>query len=80
MVKVAKVSMEKDEIVENVVAAINGISEIVPKKWENVRSLHLKLLESLALPIYQTVPDMKLKIEGVMGSKVLVDKKKKNAN
>lgn len=64
VVKVAKVSMEEDEIVENVAAAVNGIVEIVPKKWANVRSLHLKLADSLALPLYQAIPDMKLKIEG----------------
>ncbi|KAI4306024.1 hypothetical protein L6164_029340 [Bauhinia variegata] len=65
VVKVAKVGMEKDEIVENVIAAINGAVENVPKKWGNVRSLHLRLSESLALPIYQAVPDVKLKIDGV---------------
>ncbi|KAF7815738.1 ribosomal L1 domain-containing protein 1-like [Senna tora] len=64
VVKVAKVSMEEDEIVANVVAAINGIVEVVPKKWGNVRSFHLKMFDSLALPLYQTVPDLKLKIEG----------------
>ena len=65
VVRVAKALMGSDEIVENVVAAINGIVEIVPRKWGNVRSFHLKLLESLALPIYQALPDMKFKIEGV---------------
>ncbi|OVA18947.1 Ribosomal protein L1 [Macleaya cordata] len=65
VIKVARVSMERDEIVENVVAAIDGVAEIVPKKWLNVRSLHVKLSESLALPVYQSVPDVGLKIEGV---------------
>ncbi|XP_062164354.1 uncharacterized protein LOC133871030 [Alnus glutinosa] len=65
VVKVARVSMEEEEIVENVVAVINGIAEIVPRKWVGVRSLHLKLLESLALPLYQAVPDVRLRIEGV---------------
>ncbi|KAG2708935.1 hypothetical protein I3760_05G216600 [Carya illinoinensis] len=65
VVKVARVSMEKEEIVENVVAAIEGISEIVPRKWGGVRSLHLKLLGSLALPVYQVVPDVRLRIEGI---------------
>ncbi|XP_021811707.1 ribosomal L1 domain-containing protein 1-like [Prunus avium] len=64
VVRVAKVSMSVDEIVENVLAAINGIVEIVPKKWRDVRSFHLKFLESLALPVYQAVPDLTLKIEG----------------
>lgn len=65
VVRVAKASMSSDEIVENVVAAINGVVEFVPRKWGNVRSFHLKLLESLALPIYQAFPNMRLKIEGL---------------
>ena len=65
VVRVGRLSMEKEEIVENVVAAIDGIVELLPKKLAGVRSLHLKLLESLALPVYQAVPDMKLKIGGV---------------
>ncbi|XP_065857021.1 uncharacterized protein [Euphorbia lathyris] len=65
VVKVGRISMEKEEILSNVVAAINGIAEIVPRKWGGIRSFHLKLLESLALPVYQTLPDLKLRIEGV---------------
>lgn len=65
VLKVGKVSMGAEDIAENVIAAINGVAEIVPRKWGNVRSFHLKLLESLALPVYQAVPDLKLKIEGV---------------
>ncbi|KAL0542258.1 hypothetical protein IC582_022356 [Cucumis melo] len=63
VVKVAKTSMAVEEIVDNVIAAIDGIAEVVPKKWSNVRSFHLKVLESIALPIYQTVPELKFKIE-----------------
>ncbi|KAK8488397.1 hypothetical protein V6N13_123854 [Hibiscus sabdariffa] len=62
VVKVAKLSLGQKEIVENVQAAINGIAEVVPSKWGNVRSFHLKLLESLALPVYQAMPDLRLKI------------------
>ncbi|KAF8369257.1 hypothetical protein HHK36_032732 [Tetracentron sinense] len=65
VLKVGRVSLGRDEIVANVVAAIDGVAEIVPKKWANVRSLHLKMSESLALPVYQSVPDMGLKIEGI---------------
>ncbi|KAI3891870.1 hypothetical protein MKX03_031944 [Papaver bracteatum] len=65
VIKIARVSMENDEIIENVAAAIDGVVEIVPKKWVNVRSFHLKMSESLALPIYQSVPDLGLKIEGL---------------
>lgn len=65
VVRVGKVSMESSEIVENVIAAIDGVVEVVPKRWAGVRSFHLKFSESLALPIYEALPDMSLKIEGV---------------
>ncbi|KAH6808091.1 Ribosomal protein L1p/L10e family [Perilla frutescens var. frutescens] len=65
VMKVGKVEMEKDEIVENVMDAINGAVERVPKKWDGVRSLHLKFCDSVALPIYQAMPDVRLKIEGL---------------
>ncbi|KAM5569118.1 hypothetical protein ABKV19_016568 [Rosa sericea] len=69
VVRVARTSMSAEQIVENVVAAVDGIVEIVPRKWSGVRSFHLKLLESLALPVYHAVPDETLlKIEGVKGS------------
>ncbi|KAK3404911.1 hypothetical protein EUGRSUZ_K01212 [Eucalyptus grandis] len=64
VLKVGRVSMGKEEIAANVAAALEGVAEAVPRKWRNVRSFHLKLLDSLALPIYQALPDVKLKIEG----------------
>ncbi|KAL7218927.1 hypothetical protein ACSBR2_012070 [Camellia fascicularis] len=64
VVRIGKASMESGEIVENVIAAIDGVVEVFPKKWAGVRSFHLKFSDSVALPIYQTLPDMKLKIEG----------------
>ncbi|KAL8109654.1 putative ribosome biogenesis protein C8F11.04 [Apium graveolens] len=65
VVKIGRVSMEEREVVENVVEGINGVVELVPKGWEGVRSFHLKLSGSLGLPLYQAVPDVKLKIEGL---------------
>lgn len=55
--------MEGEEIAENVMAALSGVVDVLPSKWKYIRSLHLKLSESLALPIYQTVSDLKLKID-----------------
>ncbi|CAH1446149.1 unnamed protein product [Lactuca virosa] len=65
VIRVAKVSMERDEIIENVSAAIEGVIEFIPKKLGGVRSLHLKFSESVALPLYQSLPDIKLRIEGL---------------
>ncbi|KAL2518622.1 Ribosomal protein L1p/L10e family [Abeliophyllum distichum] len=44
------------EMVDNVFTAINGVLEIVPKKWGGIRALHLKFSDSLALPIYEYQP------------------------
>lgn len=65
VVKVGRVSMKVEEIVENVVEGINGVVGFVPEMWEGVRSLHLRLLDSMALPLYQSVPDVAVKIDGV---------------
>ncbi|KAL8128472.1 hypothetical protein V2J09_017627 [Rumex salicifolius] len=59
-VRVARSSMSPGDIADNVSAAINGVSETVPKKWRNIRSLHLKLSDSVALPIYQSLPEADL--------------------
>lgn len=75
VIRVAKASMERDEIIENVGSAINGVIEFVPKKLSGVRSLHLKFSESVALPLYQSLPDMKLRIEGVKENHVEVVEK-----
>ncbi|CAN6467864.1 unnamed protein product [Victoria cruziana] len=63
VVKVGKVSQKREEIIANVMAAIQGIVDVIPKKWDNVRSFHLKTMESLALPIYQVLPEIGLKID-----------------
>ncbi|KAL4557690.1 hypothetical protein LXL04_035877 [Taraxacum kok-saghyz] len=65
VIRVAKVSMERDEIIENVSAAIDGVIDFIPKKLAGIRSLHLKLSESVALPLYQCLPEIKLRIEGI---------------
>ncbi|KAL9233164.1 hypothetical protein vseg_008194 [Gypsophila vaccaria] len=64
VVKVGRASMGRREIVENVLAAVEGVANVVPKKWKNVRSFHLKFSESLALPVYQMVSESGLKIGG----------------
>ncbi|KAJ1688422.1 hypothetical protein LUZ63_019812 [Rhynchospora breviuscula] len=62
-IRVGRLSMEVDHIVDNVMAVVDEAVEKIPKKWGNVRSLHLKAVDSVALPIYQTVPEIGLKIE-----------------
>ncbi|KAL9240677.1 hypothetical protein vseg_014868 [Gypsophila vaccaria] len=64
VVKVARATMTRGEIVENVVAAVEGVGKVVKNGWGGVRSLNLKLAESVALPLYQAVPEAGFKIGG----------------
>ncbi|CAN6290673.1 unnamed protein product [Urochloa humidicola] len=79
-IKVGRLDMEEEEIVENVMAAVEAAVEKVPKKWANVRALHLKAVDSVALPIFQVVPELGMKIEapvarleGEVGSGEVID-------
>ncbi|XP_062224831.1 uncharacterized protein LOC133923564 [Phragmites australis] len=51
-VRVGHAAMTLEEAVENVVAAVEAAAACVPRKWRNVRALHVKSPESVALPLY----------------------------
>ena len=49
---------------ENVAAVVKGAMEHVPRKWKNIQALYLKTSDSVALPIYQVMPDLPQRIGG----------------
>ncbi|NXO28627.1 RL1D1 protein, partial [Cisticola juncidis] len=50
--RIGHTGMKVDEILENIIAAAKVIGDKLPKKWKNVKLLHLKTLKSVALPIF----------------------------
>lgn len=50
--RVGNTGMKVDELVENIKSAATVIGEKLPKKWKNVKLLHLKTTSSVALPIF----------------------------
>ncbi|NWV21072.1 RL1D1 protein, partial [Origma solitaria] len=50
--RIGHTGMKVDEILENIIAAAKVIDDKLPKKWKNVKILHLKTLKSVALPIF----------------------------
>ncbi|NXD91885.1 RL1D1 protein, partial [Chaetorhynchus papuensis] len=50
--RIGHTGMKVDEILENIIAAAKVIDNKLPKKWKNVKTLHLKTLKSVALPIF----------------------------
>jgi ribosome biogenesis protein UTP30 len=61
-VRVARSSMEQQQIVENAMAALRGVVRNVPKKWSNVQAVYIKSSESVSLPVYQVLPEEPIKI------------------
>ncbi|MCO5561503.1 hypothetical protein L7F22_015124 [Adiantum nelumboides] len=62
VVKVGRLSQVQEEVCANIQAVVTGVASSIPKKWKNVRSMYLKTLESVPLPLYQSLPDLPMKI------------------
>ncbi|CAK9803865.1 Ribosomal L1 domain-containing protein CG13096 [Anthophora plagiata] len=60
IIQIGHTSMEKDEILENILATCNYLSKHYPGGWANIRSVRLKTTTSLSLPIYTTLKDKSL--------------------
>ncbi|KAK9765032.1 proteasome-interacting protein cic1 [Basidiobolus ranarum] len=56
-IKIGLTSQSAQEVAENIDYAITHIVEKIPKKWKNIQSLHIKTTESIALPIFNSLPD-----------------------
>uniref|UniRef100_V9KT75 Ribosomal L1 domain-containing protein 1 n=1 Tax=Callorhinchus milii TaxID=7868 RepID=V9KT75_CALMI len=52
--RVAHTGMKVQEVVENIIAAARKLAVDLPKKWKNVKILHLKTPTSVSLPIYNS--------------------------
>ncbi|CEG42381.1 low quality protein: ribosomal l1 domain-containing protein 1-like [Plasmopara halstedii] len=54
-VKVARLDMTIEQIVDNIMVAMNSCANLVPKGWNGVQSINLKLVDSVALPVYNAL-------------------------
>jgi len=61
-IKVGRSNFEVEELVENTVAAANGAASVLPKRWNGIQSIHIKATNSIALPIFNSLPDAPLRI------------------
>ncbi|CAK9833289.1 Ribosomal L1 domain-containing protein CG13096 [Anthophora retusa] len=60
IIQIGHTSMEKDEILENILATCNYLSKHYPGGWANIRSVRIKTATSLSLPIYTTLKNQSL--------------------
>ncbi|KAJ8552214.1 hypothetical protein ON010_g10331 [Phytophthora cinnamomi] len=54
-VKVARLDMTPEQIVDNVMVAMNSCASLVPKGWNGVQSISVKTSDSVALPVYNAL-------------------------
>lgn len=55
-VKIGRVSMTGQQLRENIEAAMAKITSLIPRGWGNVQALNVKTLNSVALPIFNSLP------------------------
>jgi len=51
-VKAAHTEFDASQIVQNIQQVVEGVVAATPKKWDNIRSIHIKTHDSIALPVY----------------------------
>ncbi|KND01148.1 uncharacterized protein SPPG_04240 [Spizellomyces punctatus DAOM BR117] len=56
-VKIGTTRFDEEQLIENVMQAVSEIAKKIPKKWNNILSIHLKTTDSIALPIFNSLPD-----------------------
>ena len=54
-IRVAKTTMEVDEIVENILAVVDSVKNFIPQKMKGIQAIHIKTVDSIALPIYNSL-------------------------
>ncbi|KAF9405167.1 hypothetical protein BGZ94_003724 [Podila epigama] len=68
-IKVGLTSQSAAEIIANIETAIPHIVDKIPRKWKNIQAINLKSSESIALPIYNSLPGDGISRIDVDGSK-----------
>ncbi|KAF9184660.1 hypothetical protein BGZ51_003203 [Haplosporangium sp. Z 767] len=56
-IKVGLTSQSAAEITANIETAMPHIIEKIPRKWKNIQAINLKTNDSIALPIFNSLPD-----------------------
>jgi len=55
-VKIGKSHLTRDQVVQNILECTELIVKKIPKKWNNIQSIHIKSTDSISLPIYNKLP------------------------
>lgn len=56
--RIGRVGFSSEEIATNAIDAISEAVQHIPKGWDSIQAIHMKTGKSLALPIYNDLPDV----------------------
>ena len=73
-VRIGRLGMPAHHMVENILTGVKAIANRVPQGFRNFQSLHLKTTDSIALPIYNSLPPQPTKLPGVSEAAPVVKK------
>ena len=55
-VRIGRVSMPSSAVVENIITSMSSIVQHISKGWSNIQAINVKTVNSIALPIFNTLP------------------------
>ena len=55
-VPIGRVGFPKDHLVENVCGAMKVVASQIPRGWNNIQSIHIKSVDSISLPVFNSLP------------------------
>ena len=56
-VAVGRLNSDIEDVVSNIEAACKGLSSCIPGGWKRIQTVHMKTSNSIALPLYKSLPD-----------------------
>ena len=55
-VPIGRIEYPVEHIIENVMKGMMGVISKIPRGWRNIQAVHLKTVDSIALPVYNSLP------------------------
>ena len=55
-IPVGKISFPANHLQENICEAMKAIVYRIPRGWRNIQSVHIKSVDSISLPVYNSLP------------------------
>ncbi|KAJ3074426.1 hypothetical protein HDU98_011303 [Podochytrium sp. JEL0797] len=62
-VKIGTTFQTQTEVVENILFSLETIASKIPGHWKNIQSIHVKLSDSVSLPLYNSLPEADIALE-----------------